>query len=320
MGNVIQPLWDDCPAITRCVIVGYPAFAFLLSVLGPILQFHPELVFACSLYSLLQLHLWTPFLSVFYSTFFSSGVDFLMLLITLYMAMAYFPARERAVGSFPFLAYLVLANAAMNALFLLAMGILAAVAGPSFLLAPNAGLFPVLMLMMSQRVLADPSGSTSFWGIVLIPNKWYPLCLIGFFSLLSSSVPWSLVAAVAVAYLTHRWPVLAIERFLPTKAFAGMEQRLRAGLLGGPLVPASEASGDVSSSGSSYSPVPTTWGRQQPSAGGGGGGARFTVFSGQGNKLGDGPGSAAGDAAAAAAGRASTELSMAAGGGGAAEV
>merc|ERR1719253_1729603 len=66
--------------------------------------------------------------------------------------------------------------------------------------APCLGLWPFYLVLLSTQCYQDPDGVRSFWGILQIPNKWYPLFFVGFFSLLSGSPRPDLVCALIVGY------------------------------------------------------------------------------------------------------------------------
>merc|ERR1712129_395756 len=242
-----------------------------------------------------RLAFWTFFVSGFYHQL-GSGMSFLMLLIELYMGMQHFPRRERELGSASFLLWLMLVNAVTNVLFLTVMTILSATAGKvGFFLAANTGLWSLIITNLSMNLLADPNGSSNFWGFFDIPNRWYPLFFVGIFSLLNGLVLWNLFAAVAFSYAQARFPALNVERFLPsTSRVDGLEKRAcfhLHGFLGGMWISASGASGSFQQVGDNRSdPAAQVWGQpmQATSMFGGGGSSKFTVFSGQGNRLGDG--------------------------------
>lgn len=281
--------------MTRLVLAGYPVMGLGLAILKGAADVHVGQFFACSLFTVFyRLHLWTPFVSGFYHES-GSGMAFLMLLLELYMGMQYFPRRERELGSTSFLLWLMLINAAANIVFLSITAVLCVVWNPGFAMAGNAGLWPLIILNLSINMLADPNGSSNFWGIFDIPNRWYPLFFVGIFSLFNGQVLWNLFAAVAFSYAQARFPALNAERFLPsTSRVDGLEKRAcfhLPGFLGGMWISASGASGSFQQVGDNRStPAAQVWGQpmQATSMFGGGGSSKFTVFSGQGNRLGDG--------------------------------
>jgi len=146
-----------------------------------------------------------------------------MTLFEIYMAMAYFPTREKELGSTTFLIWIVLVNFMVNIVFLLLMFALSYIMGGMYTMMNINGLWPMLMICITLRCLGDPNGSTSFWGLVQIPNKWYSICLAGFFCLLSGMrVMWDFVAALIVGY---SYLPLRLERFLPSRTWASKAER-----------------------------------------------------------------------------------------------
>lgn len=270
--------------MTRLVLAGYPVMGLGLAIVKAGMHLPVEQIFACSLFTVFhRLSLWTFFISGFYHEF-GSGMAFLMLLLELYMGMQYFPRRERELGSTTFLLWLMLINAATNMIFLSFAGVLCLLWNPGFASAANSGLWPLIILNMSMNMLADPSGTSNFWGFFEIPNKWYPLCFVGIFSLFNGQVLWNLVAAVTFAYMQARFAAVNPERLLPsTSRVDGLEKRVcgqRQGFLGGIWIGAGGSTG-------SFQPVSTgpaaqVWGQSAQASN------KFTVFSGQGNRLGDG--------------------------------
>lgn len=148
----------------------------------------------------------------------SGGMSFLFLLMEVYMGLSLFPVREKDLGSFTFILWILLMNFVVNTFFLLIMAIFWKSSGIRtgfmYYMQSNSGLWPIVFLGITLQCLSDPTGSTSFWGIVSIPNKWYPLCLVAFFSLLSQSIAWNLLIAVGIGYA---YPYLRLERFLPSR-------------------------------------------------------------------------------------------------------
>mmetsp|Transcript_99514 Transcript_99514/g.276955 ORF Transcript_99514/g.276955 Transcript_99514/m.276955 type:complete len:307 (-) Transcript_99514:138-1058(-) len=288
MGNIIQPLWEECPAFTRLLCAGYPV---LWIILGAINYFsHAEITFECSWSnSVERLWLWTVFLSVFFRPF-KDGFSFLMMLIEVFMAMAYCPNHEKELGSSTFALWMMLTNGVINAVWLPIMFILSKATNPGYVFMPNEGLWSFLMFSITRTSLSDPEGSTNFWGVILIPNKWYPVALIAFFSLLNMQVLWNLMAALAVGYA---YPYLHLECLLPASSRVNSCERGclrdRRSFLGGTWILATDATGPA---GAQVSDLGTGL-QNRAMAGsqaGGGGGTNFELFAGQGNRLGEGGG------------------------------
>lgn len=253
------------------------------------------IVFDCSYWTVVhELHIWTLLIGPFYRPF-SSGFAFLMVLFEIFMAMQYFPSRERQMGSTTFLAWMLIVNLFVDVLYVMAM-FLMSYSSVMHMVMPISGLWPMIMVCLTLRCMSDPSGSTSFWGLVMIPNKFYPLALAAFFCLLSGMrALWDIFAAVAVGYA---YPYLPIERMLPSRTCVSrLEQRLCSGSRGclGGQWECCAAGAEYDATDRRYATLrdfgrPQTTSQQPQSAaqGGGGGGSQFTAFSGSGNRLGDG--------------------------------
>merc|ERR1719491_1496462 len=71
-------------------------------------------IFNCSVIAVGKLHLWTLFLTTFYSMMLSGGMAFLFGLMTVYMMMMGFPSREKEMGSTSFLLWVLIMTACIN--------------------------------------------------------------------------------------------------------------------------------------------------------------------------------------------------------------
>jgi len=220
MGNIVQPLWAECPACTRIIVTGYPCLSMALSVLEQAAPHFVAMGFDCTLYTVVkEWYFWTMITGAFFRPF-AGGMSFLFMLFEVYMGMQLFPTKEKELGSLCFAFWVCLMNFCVNVIFLVTMYLVSVVQekrGIMYWMKPNQGLWPLVFIAISLQVLADPTGSTSFWGVVSIPNKWYPLCLLGFFSLMSQDIMWNCAAAVLIGYL---YPRLRLERVLPSRVRA----------------------------------------------------------------------------------------------------
>lgn len=291
MGNIVQPMWAECPAITRIFCVAPP----VLSILGAILeQSYPGLMmqlFYCAWMTVVHRYwLWTVITAPFWRPF-QGGISFLFLLFEVWMGMMYYPKREGELGSLTFLIWTLLVNSMVNVLFLSAMRFLYLTTSQAmYLQSPNNGMWPLIFVCISQRCLSDPQGSTNFWGFVNIPNQWYPLALGGFFCLLNMNINWGIASALAVGYAA---PYIRVERLLPTRNRAGsLETRClgegRRRCIGGHWVLAADATaGAVDGGYRAYSDTGRSASGTSQS-GSAGGLMRFVAFAGSGNRLGDG--------------------------------
>lgn len=290
MGNIIYPLWAECPALTRLTCVGPPVLS--LAFVG--LEFFPaglalaSKIFACSLSNVGNLYLWTFFLTCFFSQMFSDGMSFLFGLITVYMVMLYFPVKEKEMGSTAFFIWILLTSALINVIYLTIMFCESLIwPSPAIYFQSVRGFWPLILVVITLSSLSDPDGSTNFWGLVQIPNKWYPISLVGFFCLINRlKILWDLVAALLVGY---GFVYLNLERFFfPAPARAGCIELQccrggRCSMLGASWIPATTTSGYSNDAG--LSDFGRTSGQQLTGAFGGN---DFQVFAGSGNVLGDG--------------------------------
>jgi hypothetical protein len=278
------------------------------------------MVFSCGFATVFrQFHVWTLFLSEFYRSMggagggFSGGMAFLMILFEVYMAMVYYPPRERDLGSTTFLAWLMLLNAFIALIFcgiMFCMGLVAGDPRGQMMKESSSlqGMWPGVLVCLALKSLSDPTGSTSFWGVMMIPNKWYPLALAGFFCLVNGQIMWDFVAALIVSYA---YPYLPIERLLPSRVRAHSFERRFPGCstgrprqcLGASWVTATATPGFEAESGDRRYATLSDFGRSgggsqtasrnpqpdaEPNRSGGGSGGNFEVFAGSGNRLGDG--------------------------------
>lgn len=238
MGNIVQPLWAECPACTRIIVAGYPLLSMALSIAEQAAPTVVAMGFDCTLFTVVKRWwVWTMITGAFFRPF-ANGMAFLFMLFEVYMGMQLFPTKEKELGSLCFAFWVCLMNFCVNVIFLSTMYILSAfqqnmMSRMMYWMLPNQGLWPLVFIAISLQVLADPDGSTSFWGVVSIPNKWYPLCLLGFFSLMSQGIMWNCAAAVLIGYL---YPRLRLERLLPGRVRANRwETRCCGGCCNNPI-------------------------------------------------------------------------------------
>jgi len=304
MGNIVAPLWADCSACTRLLVVGYPALSVVLEVAKR--ASYPMIAdygFDCSLDNVCHNYcIWTMITSGFYRPF-AGGISFLFMLFEIYMGMILLPVREKDLGSSAFLLWVMLMNTCVSAVFLMVMFGISLTGDEGAWERPNQGFWPLIFICLSLKCLSDLGGSTSFWGVVNIPNKWYPLALFGFFCLLSQAIVWNVGAALVIGY---GYGYLRPERLLPSRVtLNGMEQRCCGpngrSFLGTYWIRAQDTAGYELESGDRRYATLSDFGRsgqaQQlqtrgddsgSSTQGGRPSGNFAVFAGSGNTLGDG--------------------------------
>jgi len=193
-------LLEAAPSATRCILGAHCALSVVAalsrSVLSPFLLTvvgvkHGS-VFSLASYWLVTVLGPSPLLGL------------LTLMLSGWAALVYFAQLEREHGTVRFLAWLVVGSMTIGAVFL-ATAFLIAQFDPKWAYMPCYGLWPPLVLAMTQRALVSPDATmVSLWGVMQIPARWYPLALIGFFSLLSMQLQVDLFAAWFVAIAAHQ--------------------------------------------------------------------------------------------------------------------
>lgn len=308
MGNTVGPMWADAPAMTRIIVATYLTVSIgvlALSTSFPALPFF----LTCNFIAVFGAHFfWTVVTSPFYRPF-GGGMSFLMMLFELYMIVSYLPVREKEVGSGTFLAWIFMVILVVNCFFLVEMFALTNLYDPQLALFPSSGLWGLILVDLTLRSLANPEGSTNFWGTIQIPNKWYPVFLVAIFSLFSMAPMWDLIAALAAGYL---YPLANLGRCLPrVTRINSCERRCCSSprvCFGGSWIFVTETQGyDVETGARRYANLGdlsnTTTGQgttrsaaPPPSTNGGTSGgsvpSSFRAFAGSGQRLGDGGGAA----------------------------
>jgi len=86
----------------------------------------------------------------------------------------------------------------------------------SFAYAPCLGLWPIFVFYISLRCYGDLEGSTNFWGLLVIPNLYYPFAFFILLALLSQSFLPGLLCGLIFGWLEGRrgWD---LGRFLPSR-------------------------------------------------------------------------------------------------------
>jgi len=133
----------------------------------------------------------------------SSGIELLFAAVSAMAALSYFPRLEQEHGTFRFLIWFMLSSSAVGVLYLfLAFGM--AQLDPTWYMVPCSGLWPMFVIAMTSQSLGmPPDASTSLFGLVPLPMRWYPLALIAFFSLISMRLELDLLAAWLIALGIH---------------------------------------------------------------------------------------------------------------------
>lgn len=201
----MQQLWDSCPLVSRSLIVAYPAVSAIMMLLGGVLK---VLLPMCNALNVLQGGLiWAMPLSFCWRPI-QLGPGVLFLFLELYMALTMLSTRERAMGSTVFMCWLAICSTIISAGFVVLMFLLSFAMGPTYLVQPVQGLWPMIMACLTMRSLGKPDEQTQLAGGVLsIPNKWYPFFLIAILSLFSGAIMWDMLVALAFGFAHERFQI-----------------------------------------------------------------------------------------------------------------
>jgi hypothetical protein len=203
MSSPLQMSWASCPTASRIVLIAYPVLSLVMTVLGRIIPFLQVLLPLCNVRAVSRGLFWALPLSICWRPI-QFGPSVLFLFVELYMALSFFSVRERTMGSTTFLCWLGVCSTAISAIFIVLSFLLSLVLGGEYLVIPIHGLWPAIMMCTTLRSLGKPDENTTFWGIVQIPNKWYPLVLVAFFSLLSGRIMWDFAVAILFGFAHQR--------------------------------------------------------------------------------------------------------------------
>lgn len=223
----VATIWAEAPAATRFVIASNGSLA-VLSIFIPAINFF----FQLSLIGLFKGN-FAAFVTYFLAG--SLGQNPILGLLFFFfgamMAVNYFSPLEREFGTLRFVAWLCIGSIFIGFIHIVFAWLFAQF-DPMWYLIPCTGPWPLLILAMTRQCLAVPDQSLSFWGIVQIPGRWYPMALVAFFSLLNMRLEVSLAAAVLLGIGAHhsegegatvpRFEFLKIPfySFLPREEFA----------------------------------------------------------------------------------------------------
>jgi len=128
----------------------------------------------------------------------------LFLALAAWASLVYMGRLEQEYGTIRFLSWWFPSSTNISIAYLLVDAVLVVLI-PIFGHGRCAGMWPLLLLTMTLQSLKQPEGSTqSFWGLVQIPTRWYPLALIGFFSLISMSLQVEMLAAWLIGVGAHQ--------------------------------------------------------------------------------------------------------------------
>jgi len=218
-----------------------------------------------------------------------------------YMTLKTLPNLERSNGSGKMIMWITISTVVVNVCFLLMAFCLDFVWRAfrwqsKWPLIPCHGVVVLAVLAITLQCLANPEETTSFFGMIPLRSKYYPLALVGFFALFNGEMALGDFAAVAVGYAHER---LGLSRCVPSDSLLTRWESARYTLIfgrhlfGGRWVSVRESFGGTGLGGGSLlttsSPAragytvigrPQGAGRQEQP------GTQFAVFSGRGNRLG----------------------------------
>mmetsp|Transcript_58866 Transcript_58866/g.137065 ORF Transcript_58866/g.137065 Transcript_58866/m.137065 type:complete len:317 (+) Transcript_58866:60-1010(+) len=228
MGSAIRTLWGDSPAVTRLVCAGCPALSLAVFVAAPLVP-SAKATFLCCWHTVFQRRwVWALFLSIFYRPI-QHLLSIFMILVEVYLSLTYLPERERDLGSCRFLGWALVATGAVNTVFLTAMLLLGVAVGTNYEFLCIQGLWPLLVVCITLRAMANPREPVSVCGLTYVPNRWYPVVLAVVLSALSRRVLWDVAAALVVGYVHAS---LQLESLLPSPTCAAsLERRCLCGML-----------------------------------------------------------------------------------------
>mmetsp|Transcript_77761 Transcript_77761/g.186574 ORF Transcript_77761/g.186574 Transcript_77761/m.186574 type:complete len:283 (+) Transcript_77761:55-903(+) len=278
--DFVAGLWKDAPAVTRALT----AVPLLLHVAG---HFWGQL-------ALLNLSLLSFRYGCFWGVLTSAVweppgglLQSLFSLLIAFWVLSQLPRVERALGSAKLLLAAAMAAVAINLLFLLMAFLLdwlSQLKGQASVwpFVKSSGLIPLAIYGLTVQSLQAGEAETTFFGIPM-KAKYYPMVLVGLFTLLSGPAVLPDIAALAMGYLHSR---AHLDAMLPSDGKLQRWERPPAllfgrRLFGGRWVRVDEATGHDSQL-PTYRPINQP-GRRDPRTGPG---AQFPVFQGAGHRLG----------------------------------
>jgi len=197
-----MPMWQQCPAATRHTIVTYPIVSLILSITG-LIQFVilvPAFIFD---FPSIIIHVHTIFTSCLARSF-SDPFAFIMILLEMFMVMRTLAEEEKKHGSVGFIWWMLSTNALISAVYLPFAFILGLVFRSMWYM-PHQGLFTLVIFNITQKSVEFPEMEMNMWGFPM-KMKYYPFALVAIICLLSQALVLDQMAAVIVGlvYTKHR--------------------------------------------------------------------------------------------------------------------
>mmetsp|Transcript_96254 Transcript_96254/g.248933 ORF Transcript_96254/g.248933 Transcript_96254/m.248933 type:complete len:290 (-) Transcript_96254:299-1168(-) len=222
MGGAVGLLWDDSPAVTRLLSVGYATLSPGLLLAARLLPGAGTSLLCCLEVVLGRKCVLPLFLSFIYRPI-QNVPSLLMTGLEVYLGLAYLPERERDLGSVRFLAWALLTTVAFNVVFLFSM-LLLSVVDSRLWLNCNQGFWPLIVVCMTLRALMNPREPVSVLNVAYVPSRWYPAMMTVILSVLSGRILWDVCAALAVGYAHD---ALQLDQILPSPSRVARWERRR---------------------------------------------------------------------------------------------
>jgi len=214
-----RQLWTRSPAVTRLVVMGSLLLSLCLPRLGDLVSVAPKVLLCCIHTIFRSRYVWAVCLSWIYKPAQDFASCFLVLM-DVYLAIIYFPRKERQMGSFGFLIWLLYVNTCINLIFLMMMLVLAN-SNDAFETQCNQGLWPMLLVIITRRALKQPSKRFSFLNAVRMHQRWYPLALGALLTGINLRHVWKMIAAFTFGYLDAK-----VEKYYLSTAVASSLNRV----------------------------------------------------------------------------------------------
>ena len=189
--DMITNWWNGTPFLNKAIIAGVCAL-YLLNLFTNDALFY--LLADIPSKTLKSFQIWRIF------TAFIIHPNFLSVLFCLLSLVSESCRLEKVLGTSAFLVDVIIKNIEIQIFYLFIIFILHFPL-PELFYAPSYGLWDLVMVYITIRSASNPEQPTQFLCLpIIIKSKYYPICIILLFSLISMT-PLSLLAALIVGYL-----------------------------------------------------------------------------------------------------------------------
>jgi len=147
---------------------------------------------------------WYMLFGFFFGAFYPGSL--ITLLISFFAYLSGAAPREKARGTLRDIVDFLFKNLEISLSHVVLSFVLGLFMGPSALMMPFNGLWPIFFTYLTERCLADPEGVSGLFGLPFkIKNKYYPAILLGLFCLLSQRLmlPYILGALVGLFHQSY---------------------------------------------------------------------------------------------------------------------